>query len=238
MLSLGKQERLRARYKAMRPGYRPGLEVYRAALDALITPQTRLLDAGCGPGGLVKDYVGVARAVVGTDRYAAHFAEPAEIATLVEADMTALPFGAECFDVVTCSWVLEHLDAPAAAFAEVARVLSPGGHFVFITPNKANYAVWLRRLVPNRVSKPLVKAIYARDEDFINPTFYRANSYHDIDRLLVVAGLRCVRFDHVGDPTYLALNEALFRASLLLEGALDRFWPRGRVHLVGVYQKV
>ncbi len=237
MLNLGKQERIRERYQAMKPGYRPALDIYTALIDRLITPETVLLDAGCGPAGLVKGYVGLARLVVGTDRYVTHFDEPAEISTLVESDLVALPFAGDSVHLITCSWVLEHLSDPQSVFAEFDRILKPGGHLLFITPNARNYAVWLRRLIPNAISKPVVRAIYARDEDFINPTYYRANTFHAIHRLLTGIGFRCERFEHVSDPSYLAINELFFRASVLVEAWIDRFAPSSRVHLVGHYRK-
>lgn len=238
MLNLSKQESLRRRYAAMRPGYRPSLEIYTGWMHRLVHNETRLLDAGCGPGGLVKDYVGIAAQVVGVDRYASTFQEPAEIHTLVESDLDTLPFPDAHFDVVTCSWVLEHLREPKRVFAEVSRVLKPGGHFLFITPNKRNYVVWLRQMMPNNLGRRATRAIYARNEDFINPTYYRANTFNTIDRLLTDAGLRCERFEHVGDPTYLAFNELMFRASLVAERLIDRFAPGTRVHLVGDYKKI
>lgn len=237
MLNLSKQERLRDRYRHLRPGYRFALDLYLELMNGLVTPETRLLDAGCGPGGLVRQHVDAARLVVGADRFVSRFDGPAEIPTLVEADMGVLPFASDSLDLVTCSWVLEHLRHPQPVAAEVFRVLKPGGQFLFITPNRNNYIVWMRRLIPNAVSKPIVKTLYGRDEDFINPIFYRANTYRDIDRLLTATGLVCERFAHVGDPTYLAVNEVLFRLSLLAERVIDRFAPDTRVHLVGLYRK-
>jgi ubiquinone/menaquinone biosynthesis C-methylase UbiE len=180
----------------------------------------------------------VAELVIGVDRYASSFQAPAEISTLVESDLDKLPFPDASFDLVTCSWVLEHLKEPQRVFAEISRVLKTGGHFLFITPNKRNYVVWLRRLMPNKVGRRATKAIYARDEDFINPTYYRANTFQDINTMLGEVGLRCERFEHVGDPTYLAFNELLFRASVMMERVIDRFAPQARVHLVGVYEKI
>lgn len=238
MLNLSKQEALRQRYRAMRPNYRPSLEIYTEWMDKSVFEDTRLLDAGCGPGGLVKHYVDKAALVIGVDRYASSFQEPAEISTLVESDLDRLPFPDASFDVVTCSWVLEHLKTPKQVFAEISRVLKTGGHFLFITPNKRNYVVWLRRLMPNNLGRRATRAIYARDEDFINPTYYRANTFREINTMLSDVGLRCERFEHVGDPTYLAFNEFLFRASVVIEQAIDRFAPQTRVHLVGMYEKL
>lgn len=237
MLTLNRQEQFRARYKQLKPGYRPALEIYTNWMDSKVRPDTILLDVGCGPAGLVKGYVGVARLVIGTDRYVTHFDEPAEINTLVESEIGELPFASGSIDLVTCSWVLEHLQNPDQVFSEIARVLRPGGQVMFITPNALNYNVWLRRLIPNRLSKPIVKAIYARDEDFINPTYYRANSFRTLERQLTQAGLVCERFEHIGDPSYLALNELFFRVAVLVEKLIDRLWPSSRVHLVGLYRK-
>ncbi len=47
----------------------------------------------------------------------------------VQGDATQLPFAEVAFDVVYCRWVLEHLANPAAALAEILRVLKPGGRF-------------------------------------------------------------------------------------------------------------
>ena len=52
----------------------------------------------------------------------------------VVADITALPFAEEEFDVVLCSHVLEHVDDDRGALAEVARVLRPGGAALLLVP--------------------------------------------------------------------------------------------------------
>ncbi|NWG16370.1 MAG: methyltransferase domain-containing protein, partial [Chloroflexi bacterium] len=98
MFTLDRQERIRQRYKAIKPGYRHALEIYKALMDDLVSEDTCLLDAGCGPGGLVKEYVGRAKLVVGTDRYATTFTHLAEIPTLVEASLDELPYPANTFD--------------------------------------------------------------------------------------------------------------------------------------------
>lgn len=237
MLNLSKQDALRTRYRALRPGYKHGLEMYRAWLDEAAQSGTTLLDIGCGPGGLVRPYVARGVQVMGVDRYASHFHEPAEISAIAEAENSGLPFADNTFDVITCSWVLEHLRDPNAVFGEAARVLKPGGVFLFITPNKHNYVVWLRRLLPNAVGRRATRAVYARDEDFINPTYYRANSFREIDEGLRRVGLRCAQFEAIGDPTYLAFNEFLFRVSILIERFIDKIAPKTRVHLVGMYRK-
>lgn len=238
MLKLDKQEQLRQRYKRIKSGYRPALEVYRAFAESVIDSETLLLDAGCGEGGLVDDYVPSARQVVGVDRYLQPIRETIEIAQVAESDIGALPFGDETFTLVMNSWVMEHLEQPETVFNEVARVLKPGGYFLFITPNAYNYLIWARRLIPNKVSTPVVDAIYDRGgEDYIFPTYYRANTRRAIDQQLNAVGLYAAQFEYVSDPSYTAFNEVFFWMSVAVERLTDVIWPQSKVHLVGLYQK-
>jgi SAM-dependent methyltransferase len=241
MLNLSKQERLRHRYQTeIVPGHKMGLDVYREMLARTITPQSRVLDVGCGPAGLVAEYEGYASSVVGIDEYLTNFTEfdgDFGITQLAESRIDALPFPDDTFDVVTCSWVLEHIADPDISMKEVARVLVPGGRFIFITPNALNYVVGLRRLVPDFSSRQLVKMVYDRDEDFINPTFYQMNTPNDVERICAGAGLFAERLQTVSDPTYLAVNELAFQLSVLIERWIDNVYPQARVHLVGVYRK-
>lgn len=50
------------------------------------------------------------------------------------ADLTKLHFATDSFDIVICSHVLEHVPDDAAAFAEIRRVLKPGGKALLLTP--------------------------------------------------------------------------------------------------------
>jgi SAM-dependent methyltransferase len=49
-------------------------------------------------------------------------------------DLEALTFPDACFDVCTHTEVLEHVADDAAAFAELLRVLAPGGWLLFTVP--------------------------------------------------------------------------------------------------------
>ncbi len=50
------------------------------------------------------------------------------------ADMTAIPFRSDSFDLVVSSHVLEHVENERAALAEIARVLAPGGRGLIMVP--------------------------------------------------------------------------------------------------------
>lgn len=84
------------------------------------------LDAGCGEGEtLVRLGPLLGGRVAGVDLSAYSVARVAERLPDVEArtaSVTALPFTDGGFDLVLCLEVLEHLDDPAAAVRELARV--------------------------------------------------------------------------------------------------------------------
>jgi SAM-dependent methyltransferase len=56
----------------------------------------------------------------------------------IRADASVLPVRDRCVDVVAALWMLYHLEDPALAVADAARVLRPGGLFVASTSSRAN----------------------------------------------------------------------------------------------------
>lgn len=52
------------------------------------------------------------------------------------ADLAALPFAAASFDAALNIVTLEHLPEPAAALAEIARVLRPGAPLLIVAPHQ------------------------------------------------------------------------------------------------------
>ena len=97
----------------------------------------RLLDAGCGPGGLL---AALQRdgAATGLDLspLALDLARRAGCRRLVRGSVGALPFAAGSFDAVVSADVLYHAAVAddAVALAELGRVLRPGGIVVLNLP--------------------------------------------------------------------------------------------------------
>jgi SAM-dependent methyltransferase len=100
-------------------------------------PGLRVLDLGCRTGALTQHYAqGNDVTGVDVDREAlARAAERLGIETVWADVEDALPFPDDSFDVVVAGELFEHVADPAAAVANVRRVLKPGGRIVGSVPN-------------------------------------------------------------------------------------------------------
>jgi ArsR family transcriptional regulator len=110
----------------------------RAALLALLPAEWTVADLGCGTGALVAELAGAVRRVVGVDQSAEMLAAARERAAglsnveLHEGDLGALPLADASCDAALMLLSLAYAPQPAAALAELARVLKPGGRAVIV----------------------------------------------------------------------------------------------------------
>lgn len=75
--------------------------------------------------------------------------------SFVVGDAEALPFEPRSFDAVLCSNSFHHYPHPKRFFAEVARVLRPGGRLVLRDYTSNDVAVWLM----NNIELPLARLL-------------------------------------------------------------------------------
>lgn len=106
---------------------------YRDELALLPDAPARLLDVGCANG----DFAHLAQ----SEGYEVEGLEIASASVnrhglTIHASWDPVESGS--FDIVTAWAVLEHLHDPSTYFEQVARVLKPGGVFVFLVPNFAS----------------------------------------------------------------------------------------------------
>jgi SAM-dependent methyltransferase len=114
-----------------------------------IEPEHKILDIGCGSGrhtGAAYRYRKVI--AIGADLKFNDLLEAKERLNLHDrlgdhcggvwglsaADVTRLPFKDNCFDLVICSEVLEHIVPHRLAIREIVRVLQPGRNLVISVP--------------------------------------------------------------------------------------------------------
>jgi SAM-dependent methyltransferase len=144
---------------------------------------TRWLDVGCGHqllppwrGEAERALVGQCPVVVGMDYDLDSLRRHRTLRNVLRGDVSHLPFPDATFDLVTANMVVEHLADPAEQFREIARVLRPGGAFLFHTPNAQSYPVRVSRLLPDGVKKRLARVLEDRHAEDVFPTHYRANT--------------------------------------------------------------
>mgnify|MGYP000492392336 FL=1 len=219
-LSLDRQNAYRTRYARMRPGWRPATAVYEAEIRARLKPGMRVLDLGCGRGGVLEQLGPAIEHPLGFDpdhRSLVEHRLPDLPRAVSSAD--ALPLPAGSVDLVLASWVLEHLLQPLDAFREVARVLRPGGAFVMLAPGAYSLPALVNRML-RPLQRWLVPRLYERAEEDAFPVLYRANTRRQIMALAEQSGLALDTFRAIEDPTYFAFHPLLFRLNVALARAL------------------
>ncbi len=127
----------------------------------------RVLDAGCGHGRYLDAFSALGAEVVGVD--AGNGPEEAgvpvdrEDLAVVQGSVLRLPFRDASFDLVFCDGVIHHTPDPARAYAELARVVRPGGAvYVWVYPREGalREAVFgTARAVTTRLPGPVVRGL-------------------------------------------------------------------------------
>jgi SAM-dependent methyltransferase len=108
----------------------------------------RVLDAGCGGGGMPLSFAEEAASVVGIDlvnrfgRAGVVLARERGVSNLrfLQADGQALPFADASFDWVFSHAVIEHVAHASVYLRECARVLAPGGRMYLSTAPYLSFA--------------------------------------------------------------------------------------------------
>lgn len=194
--------------------------IYRSAEHPYVTfekevarrlrPPSTLLDVGCGRGApVLQKYRGLAARLVGIDMVP--FTDSLSGIELLQGDLSRTGLADSSVDVVMARSVMEHVLHPDDAYREMARVLKPGGSFVFLTANLWDYASLIAMIVPNRLHPWIVRKTEGRAEEDVFPTAYRCNTRRKIYQCAHRAGLTVARFDYLTQyPNYLMFNGALF----------------------------
>jgi 2-polyprenyl-6-hydroxyphenyl methylase/3-demethylubiquinone-9 3-methyltransferase len=134
------------------------LRYFAAAFTAVgLDPAGKvIIDVGCGGGLMAEEVARLGAKVIGIDPSAAsiatarrHAAAAGLAIDYLVGSGEHLPAGDACADAVYCVDVLEHVADLDAVIAETARVLRPGGLYLFDTINRTR----LSRLVVVKLSQ-------------------------------------------------------------------------------------
>jgi SAM-dependent methyltransferase len=170
---------------------------YALALDRLVPSGGAWLDVGAGrrihdgwAGPSSDELAGRVRLLAGCDLEPAVLQHP-HLQDARIADASNLPWDSATFDLVTANMVVEHLEAPAVVFEEVARVLKPGGAFLFVTPNRLHPVIAVAAVaVPRSVRSAYASLADGRPIRDVFPTRYRCNTVHAVKKVAASAALK------------------------------------------------
>lgn len=190
-----------------------------------ITPDSIVLDVGCGRGQYGEDPVAVRKErrilkgkaghVIGIDVDEAGKTNPFlnEFRPIIG---DRWPVAAGSIDICVSDWVLEHLENPSLLFSESARVLKPGGYLFVRTANANSYVGIISRLVPNRLhASVLQRAQERRKEEDVFPTAYRCNTKRKIRTALDQHGFDHCVYEFESEPYYLSCSRPLYYLGVL-----------------------
>lgn len=203
------------------PGFRNAGELFRDLVADLVTPETLLLDLGCGRTSLAAEPIQRAKRSVGVDLSLSDLQHNRALDAVIMADGEVLPFADSSFDLVVSQWAVEHLEHPGLVFAQIARILRPGGSCVIFTTNAHNYVPLLSRLLNGESQSGLIARLLHRPAHESFPTFYRANTAARIGSHCRRTGMCLKSTVYVGNPFYLAFSPLLFCCALVFEKITD-----------------
>ncbi len=152
-----------------------------------------VLDIGCGSSRIIQDLP----EVVGLDILLPklRFLRDRH-SRLVQGDIFALPFPDAAFDAIICSEVIEHIPDHPSLFAELTRILRPGGTLVLGTPDYGRWLWWV------------LEYLYGK----ILPGAYAHEHIKHYTRATLTERLRAYGYA-IQDLQYVGFCEMIFRAT-------------------------
>ena len=184
----------------------------------------RVLDVGTGEGQLARAVAEThGSVVVGLDPTVAQVEVAAQRGGAVAyglASSNALPVASESFDAVVVCLVFEHVDALDESLAEVARVLAPGGRFIFFLNHPLLQTPESGMIIDHMIEPP--------------ETYWRIGPYLR-EAVTVEEVQKDVRVRFVHRPLSRYVN-GLINAGLQLECMLEPAPPPGFIAKAGEYE--
>jgi len=212
-------------------------------VNALLEPEGRAIDLGCGRGAYQEDHCktrrdqrvlqGKCKHVIGLDLDEDAASNPyMDEFHLLESPSADWPVEDGSVQLIVCDHVMEHVEDPQHLLAEAFRVLQPGGYLCIRTPNRWGYVALIATLVPRRLQKRVIGiAQRTRKSEDVFPVQYRCNSRRRMRKMMLRAGFsEAVVRPVEGEPSYWTFSAPLFK----LMSFLHRWTPNiGKNSLLG-----
>jgi SAM-dependent methyltransferase len=191
--------------------------ILRNCILTILEPHMHILDLGAGCGIVEQmNFRGKCARVCGVDLDPRVLENPWLDDARV-SDAGEIPYENNCFDIVLADNVMEHLVQPENVLNEINRVLRPGGHLLFKTPNRWHYMPLIARLTPHWFHQ-YFNQIRGRDPKDTFPTLYRLNSRKQIRQLADRTGFEIDSITLLeGRPEYLRFTALTYFFGMLYQ---------------------
>jgi SAM-dependent methyltransferase len=235
------QDRYVSKFYDRAGGWVDGTTAFHELCQVAVPQGARILEVGAGHSNPTSRFLATLGSLHGIDP------DPAVRNNTALTSATVLgsrsyPFADGSFDACVSNYVLEHVADPAAHFAEVSRVLAPGGVYCFRTPNRYHYVTAVAQLTPHwfhvLVANRLRNSPAEQPDPY--PTHYRANSQKDLRRLAAEQGLSVEALTLIEkEPSYGMSSRLLFLAFVAYERLVNatELAANLRVNILGVLRK-
>ncbi len=127
----------------------------RAVRELRLPGRALVFDLACGTGDLCRELGHAGYRAVGFDFSFGMLASARTVAPLVQADVLALPAADASADGATCGFALRNVVDLGALFAEIARVVRPGGRIALLEASRPEsrvmrlgHSVYFSKVVP------------------------------------------------------------------------------------------
>jgi SAM-dependent methyltransferase len=220
-----------------------GTIAFYIRVNALLTPESQVVDIGCGRGAYGDDTVpfrrqlrilkGKCHKVTGIDISTAGLDNPyIDEFRLIEKENW--PIKNQSIDLCLADNVLEHISDPEAFFSECHRILRPGGVVCIRTPNVFSYFGLIARLVPNSQHTSMLQKVKDQvNEQDVFPTQYRCNTIGKIRQSLARHGFEPYVYGYDAEPSYLSFGRLFYFLGVMHQRYAPGFLKVG-IHAFGI----
>lgn len=207
------------RFYTSRPGWINGTQQFHDLCSRSIAAGSRILEVGPGPSNSTSRFLATIGELDGVDPDSDLESNDAlNRAWQIEGDNYPVP--ESHYAACVSNYVLEHVAHPEEHLREIHRVLTPGGSYVFRTPNRFHYVALVASVTPHWFHALVANRLRGLDADAHDPypTVYKINTQAAVRRHAEAAGFEVEELRMIESvPSYGAASRALFLAGLAYE---------------------